>query len=321
MEGNRRITEIPADRRPEEFDALWAKVFGDDQDLIVGFFLNFSREIRAYGLWQDNQLISALTQFLMGRLVLPDMDAADSSRDVYVSYAICTDPDARGQGAGSEITRYAGEEILKRGSLSVLSPAEESLINFYQPMGYRSLFPAQYGSAVSGTIGDLLFDHIPAEEYNRLREEFLSKRPHIALSQKALRLVQFFSWEENGFYAVRRLGQEGVVIETSVIDAAKDTTIEAITVLGLDEEGNPLLQEILVSPSSSLTTADIAGAFAAVFGHRFESPKLNWRAPVPECSITSQGQIYTQAMILCSSDTAKKLENSPQPPYFGFPFD
>lgn len=296
MKKNREIRRYPADRRPLEFNKLWADVFEDEEVLIDSFFLNFSEEIRAYGLLEDGKMISGLTQFLMGKLVIPD----HPSPDVLVSYAICTDPAARGSGAGSAITSYAIGAARNSGAVSVLSPAEESLVNFYEPLGYRPLFPAAAGRAgLESTIGDsycglLKFEHISAAEYNELREKLLAGRPHIALSENALNLVKMFSADEDGFYSVNRGA--------------------AAVVFGEDEDGNPLLQEISVSPKAGLKPQFIADNFA----NRFRIENLAWRAPA---SGAAGEQTYTQGMIAADPELIQKLESADLPPYFGFPFD
>ena len=51
-----------------------------------------------------------LTQFDMGKLVVPEGKVSDiAGKSIEMSYAICTDPAARGKGYGSHITVYARE--------------------------------------------------------------------------------------------------------------------------------------------------------------------------------------------------------------------
>ena len=50
-------------------------------------------------------LQASLTQFDMGKLVVPEGKVSDiAGKSIEMSYAICTDPAARGKGYGSHIT-------------------------------------------------------------------------------------------------------------------------------------------------------------------------------------------------------------------------
>ena len=82
----------------------------------------------------------------MGQLVVPAWKQSSlDGKQVEISYAICTDKVARGKGYGSHITVYARELAESSRKLSMLSPAEPSLIDFYAPLGYREFMYAEQG--------------------------------------------------------------------------------------------------------------------------------------------------------------------------------
>ncbi len=317
MGGNREIRIFEAGNRPAAFDRLWARVFEDEQVLIDGFFLNFPGEISAYGLYEGERLLSGLTQFRMGDLVAPGEEGGPAGGTLLapalVSYAICTDPAARGRGAGAAITAFAAERAQAAGAVSVLSPAEESLVDFYRPIGYQPFFQvrtgmvmagreAPAGAPAAGESPEVHFEKIPAADYQAVREDLLRDRPHIRLSPRALELVRLFSAGEDSLYLVN----EG----------------EACAVLGEEEEGRPLLQEVLVRPGSPLTAMKIARAAIDRFGLQ----ACFWRAPVR--SERKEGgrapekvRTQTQGMILGPADLEAALAEAAKGPYFGFPFD
>ncbi|MGI6191682.1 MAG: GNAT family N-acetyltransferase [Eubacterium sp.] len=179
----------------DDFYHIWNACFGDSQGIIDEFLDAFRGNIRKFTLTgQGNQVCAALTQFHMGTLSelrnrFNDTDAAGIP--VQISYAIGTDPLQRGHGYGSAITQYAAEQAEKDGDLSVLSPADQGLVNFYRPLNYLPFFykeelTAEAAAADEGTVRNLDIRPLSTAEYNDLRENFLSNRPHIFLSDQAL---------------------------------------------------------------------------------------------------------------------------------------
>ena len=167
---------------------LWCRVFGDEPGFVDLFYESFGENIRGYVICNDaGKVISALTCFRCGVFRDPSgnaegrpaLDAVDDqARDtedaedgqgdgqgdgadglpVYVSYAICTDPEYRGQGHAAALTDYVrkvvtaprGTVIYEEddrlpaaeglGGISLVSPAEESLVGYYDGLGYRESF-------------------------------------------------------------------------------------------------------------------------------------------------------------------------------------
>lgn len=133
-----------------EFIDLRRKVFGDDKQFIDFFDSCFQDDyldlVIIESLDDKEVLQAALTQFNMGQLVVPAWKQSSlDGKQVEISYAICTDKVARGKGYGSHITVYARELAESSRKLSMLSPAEPSLIDFYAPLGYREFMYAEQG--------------------------------------------------------------------------------------------------------------------------------------------------------------------------------
>lgn len=120
-----------------EFIDLRRKVFGDDKEFIDFFDSCFQDDyldlVIIESLDDKEVLQAALTQFNMGQLVVPAWKQSSlDGKQIEISYAICTDKIARGKGYGSHITVYARELAESSRKLSMLSPAEPSLIDFYR---------------------------------------------------------------------------------------------------------------------------------------------------------------------------------------------
>lgn len=183
----------------EDFISLRRRVFGDDEEFIEFFDNCFRDDYLDFLIVEDqdgNEVLQAsLTQFDMGKLVVPEGKVSDiAGKSIEMSYAICTDPAARGKGYGSHITVYAREIAESSRKLSMLSPAEPSLIKFYEPLEYKKFMYAEEGSVLASEHVDFEFSHLQTkvltpQEYNNYRETILANRVHIKLSEGALRFA------------------------------------------------------------------------------------------------------------------------------------
>lgn len=183
----------------EDFISLRRGVFGDDEEFIEFFDNCFRDDYLDFLIVEDQDgsevLQASLTQFDMGKLVVPEGKVSDIvGKSIEMSYAICTDPAARGKGYGSHITVYAREIAESSRKLSMLSPAEPSLIKFYEPLEYKKFMYAEQGSVLTSEHVDFEFSHLQTkvltpQEYNNYRETILANRVHIKLSEGALRFA------------------------------------------------------------------------------------------------------------------------------------
>lgn len=183
----------------EDFVSLRRRVFGDDEEFIEFFDNCFRDDYLDFLIIEDqddNEVLQAsLTQFDMGKLVVPEGKISDiAGKSIEMSYAICTAPAARGKGYGSHITVYAREIAESSRKISMLSPAEPSLIKFYEPLEYKKFMYAEQGSVLASEHVDFEFSHLQTkvltpQEYNNYRETILANRVHIKLSEGALRFA------------------------------------------------------------------------------------------------------------------------------------
>lgn len=183
----------------EDFISLRRRVFGDDEEFIEFFDNCFRDDYLDFLIVEDQDgsevLQASLTQLDMGKLVVPEGKVSDiAGKSIEMSYAICTDPAARGKGYGSHITVYAREIAESSRKLSMLSPAEPSLIKFYEPLEYKKFMYAEEGSVLASEHVDFEFSHLQTkvltpQEYSNYRETILANRVHIKLSEGALRFA------------------------------------------------------------------------------------------------------------------------------------
>ena len=222
-----RVETVDSKDKYEGLRDLWCRVFGDEPGFVDFFYESFGGDIRGYVIRNDaGKTISALTCFRCG--VFRDApgdaegrqahDAPDGpgggagGLPVYVSYAICTDPEYRGQGHAAALTEYVRSIVTAPrgtvihgeddglpaaeglGGISLVSPAEESLIGYYDRLGYRETFLVDEHAVHAGE------EELPEEE----------------------------DWSVGA-----EAGEQSAYIETSEQSAAADTRF-----WGLDPDGN-----------------------------------------------------------------------------------
>ena len=166
MMNNYRIEKADTGSKYEGLRRLWCRVFGDGPEFVDALYEAFGDGITGYVVLSDEgRVVSALTCFPAGIMHVPAGSTADYHDDlqdldgmpVYVSYAICTDPEYRGQGLAARLTDHVRRVVTTArgktagledgapaetglGGISLVSPAEESLISFYAALGYSEGF-------------------------------------------------------------------------------------------------------------------------------------------------------------------------------------
>lgn len=269
-----------------ELRSLWVQTFGDKAEFVDDFYACWGDDIEGYVLEDEGRIVSALTMFRMGDLVIPEEGV---SKPAYISYAICTDTAARGRGFGSQITEFARDVAIERDGVSMLSPAEASLVRFYQPIGYEPRFYAMERTLVCDALEDYPdeIDQLSDATYNSLREELLADTVHIKLSDTAIHFVEM---QSDGLYALL----DGKVIVATEADSSRFPEVIA---------------------ASDLEPAEIEAAVAKLAGALGKNI-CSYRMPGNEyLQSGALGKEYVQAMI--ARDTGWKFSTG----YFGFTFD
>ncbi len=343
----------------EGLRSLWVRVFGDEPGFVDAFYENFgadlsfgsgrSGNIDGYVICnEEGDAISALTLYRCGRLYVPegypyweDEEAEEPEEEemealpvdlagmpVYVSYAICTDPEYRGRGSAAALTGYVKELVMtKYGGISLVSPAEPSLEDFYAALGYRYGFTVSEGTGfpemllyneefdeddddegmmwgldAAGTPGFIededfeAFDpglsvvSADASRYNTYREAFLADTVHVAFSDEMLDAVRMCSLNEDGLLVIN--GGDAIAV-----------------VNDMSGEGGRLprlvAQELLVNPMLMDISAEIDAEIAARLAIHYGLERLNYRTP---------GYGISQSMY--AAEEGQEITG-----YFGFPIE
>lgn len=297
---------------------LWCEVFGDPPEFVDTIYDIFGSDISGYVMAdEEGKVAAAVTCYRCGAYEIPAADEPDLPEmdpqeplQAYVSYAVCTAPEFRGRGFASELTAYVRDKVLAEGGVSIVSPATEELISFYDALGYRPCFTSSEQAAFADMASgfgegweedeDDFDDYEPFEPelsvipadpdtYNKYREAFLAGVPHIVLTNEMLEAVRAES-----------AGGDGLLI----INGG-----DAICVLADDGQmtGEAVALELLVNPMLADISFEIEGEIAARLARGLGVFLLKYR---------SDGQMKLQSMIALPDDKVYRDGS-----YFGFPLD
>lgn len=304
------------------FISLRSKVFGDDEGFIEFFDDCFRDDYLDFLIIEEQGdgavLQAALTQFDMGRLVIPTGKKSEiAGKSIEMSYAICTDPAARGKGYGSHITVYAREIAESSRKLSMLSPAEPSLIKFYEPLEYKKFMYAEQGSIHVSEQDNfeflqLQFKIITPQEYNNYREKILADRVHIKLSDGALRFVAGLVEADTSGSAPAMDDGSGLML---ISDGAESLAIAACETAG---PGSLAVSELLTF-SEDGGHKELGLAIAKALAARCGAQRCDYMMPSRAGSESSA----PLGMISASYEELAEVyspEHGECPPYMGFTF-
>ena len=256
--------------------ALWCDVFGDSPEYVDGVFECLGADIRGYvALDREDNVCSALTCYKCGRY--EDMP-------VYVSYAVCTAEERRGQGIAGRLVSFVRDLILQGGGLPLISPAELSLEAFYSKLGYEPHFYVSERAVMSPEFDDEAYDDfdeydldfgedsdagafepglslepLSINKYNRYREAYLTGRPHIELSGSMLELIRRESLNGNGLFEVNGG--------------------DAICVISETDPGQTVISELIINPLLLELSLDIDSEIASMIAAYFGSIEAVYRTP------------------------------------------
>lgn len=296
-----RILDIKKDTNEyAEVISLWHEVFSDDETFIDDFYR--LTNATCYVLEVEGSIRSCLSLYPAGTMAVCDASEGITSKDVFVSYAILTAPDSRGKGYAGTLVTYVRDAVLNRRGLSLICPAEPSLVDFYSQLGYRPHF---YSATKCEDTDDSISVHaepIDFEKYGRYREHFLADQPHISLNRNALEFAEYNSFGEKGLYLINGG--------------------DAICVLEDFENGELTITELIIDPMLLSRSSEVDLQIAAGIASQFGADTVRYRKPAEKIFTILNGNrlpedMYIQGMIAGADDSS----DSQYYPYYGFPMD
>ena len=279
---------------------LWHEVFGDDETFIDDFYR--LTNATCYVIEDEDRIRSCLSLYSAGTMAVCDANEDITTKDVFVSYAILTAPDSRGKGYAGTLVTHVRDNILSRGGLSLICPAEPSLVDFYSQLGYRPHFYSANGYEDADDSISVLAKSMTFEEYGRYRDRFLADQPHISLNRNALEFAEYNSFGEKGLYLINGG--------------------DAICALEGLENGELTVTELIIDPMLLSRSSEIDLQIAAGIASQFGADTVRYRKPAERVFTVLNGNrlpedTYIQGMIAGADDSS----DSQYYPYYGFPMD
>ncbi len=165
--------------------ALWHQVFGDPVSFVEEFF-RILPEIGS-GVAAVENGVPVGAAYMITALELCE---GERCRRCGYLYAVAVDPAARGRGLGGKLSQAAAELGRERGAELICTlPAEPGLYPWYEKLlGVRCALCRQR-QVLESRPGPAP-QPLGAAEYARRREALLCGRPHLRLSEAAMRLEE-----------------------------------------------------------------------------------------------------------------------------------
>lgn len=266
------MTEVRTSR-PEEVarqKELWKRSFGDSDSYIDFYYEHYYRPERVYVLAEDDTVHAMLTLF-PSTLYLPDGTTVSAP---YI-YALCTDPDQRGNGLARRLIYEVGRQQRALGaSCLTLVPQEASLFRYFQSLGFERVFSQRQVELAQSRLAPLpadgSVDIIGVEEYNRIRERLLAGSCHVAYDDEVIAYQKGVAkWAGGDLYRVLVDGVEGVA-EAERMDDHHAIMKELIIPEEQRQRAITLVASMLPADRYLVRLpsflGDIAGSYAQAFG-------------------------------------------------------
>ncbi|MBR0399246.1 MAG: hypothetical protein IJH95_00300 [Mogibacterium sp.] len=349
------ITEADTPEKYHALRSLWCSVFGDEPDYVDAMFDCFGEEIKGYIVVSDSggsaggigstdgivstdsgsgevRALSALVCYRCGELTISDLDMEEvCGKTVYVSYAVCTDPDYRGRGLAGQLTSHIRDIVTDAGGLSIVSPAEESLQDFYSELGYRPFFYASEAlvyadealSPVFADAGSDYFDDLPdlSETADPPVIEELWPDDDSEPFEPALDVKELDAAAYNRYREAFLMDEPHIVLSERMMEFVKLDSHnrcglfainggDAICAVRYIGGGRLILSELIVNPMLAEISAEIGSEIAGRLAKHFGARAAEYREP---------GMRYCQSML--AGRLARSEAGMPRAAYFGFPLD
>lgn len=170
----------------KQIEKIWETCFGDDKEYIRFYLEQRMTEENMLVIYEDGQAVS-MASFLPVRYLCDG---------VYVEaryvYAVGTLPEYRGKGLAKRILSFAQRHY---GQPLILAPAEESLMRYYETLGFQKAFSDSRERTEVGLTAlewkeeaetDYKIEPLTAREYVKIRDEKYQREGYVQWDEEAV---------------------------------------------------------------------------------------------------------------------------------------
>ncbi len=170
----------------EQIEKIWKSCFGDEEEYIRFYMEHRMTEENMLIIREDQKVVS-MASFLPVRYLCEGQYV-----DARYVYAVATLPEYRGRGLAKRILTFAQKHYDKP---LILAPAEESLMRYYETLGFQKAFPDTRGemkdtlAALEWTENedaDDMIKPLTAQEYVQIRDEKCAREGYVRWDEDAV---------------------------------------------------------------------------------------------------------------------------------------
>lgn len=172
-------------RDGEQIKKIWETCFGDEEDYICFYLEHRMTEENMLIICEDGKAVS-MASFLPVKYL-----CQGEYQDARYVYAVATLPEYRRRGLAGKLLLFAKEKYKEP---LILAPAEESLIRYYEEMGFKKAFPESRHKLEAGVTALevkerdqlLCLEPVTAAEYVMIRDRKCAKEGYVRWDEAAI---------------------------------------------------------------------------------------------------------------------------------------
>lgn len=169
----------------EQIKEIWQTCFGDEEEYIQFYLAHRMNRENMLVIYEDGKIVS-MASFLPIQYL-----CRGKYLDARFVYAVATLPEYRRRGYAAQILRFAAQ---KYDEPLILAPAEESLMQYYEKLGFTRAFPETRHTLQSDLKAlevkeeepFLYMEEITAEEYMQIRDAKCAKEGYVRWDEEAI---------------------------------------------------------------------------------------------------------------------------------------
>lgn len=164
-----------------ELKNIWRLCFGDSDEYINTYFGGRFLDGKCVVYTQDN-IPRAMLVLYDGKII-----SGSNSRNACYLYGVATHPDFQGRGISTALIEYALKYTSEHNQTAVLTPASDTLVDFYSKRGFYSSFYIKKHNFIPVHV-DMCVDisDLSSDEYHAMRENRLISLSHFAWEAKII---------------------------------------------------------------------------------------------------------------------------------------
>lgn len=187
-------------RDEEQIQKIWQTCFGDGEEFISFYIEHRMTEENMLVIYEDGKIVS------MASFLPVEYERRGEYIPAKYVYGVATLPEYRGRGFARKILEFA---MQKYQMPMVLASAEESLVSYYESLGFVKAWKEEERFDISCSEGEKLWElrRATPEEYTKIRDIHFAGEGYIRWDEEAVA----YAMEQNQFFGGESILAKGEV--------------------------------------------------------------------------------------------------------------